>query len=145
VLGHWNFPSQLREGKTPQTLPSVETKQKEYGRRLTRTAPYYSSRISNYNVLAHFSSIRVFTVVHWPCRAATSGRFTTTAANAKPRISPHTLGFFRWPSVAPEAFPNPKPFRLVIALSFCRLGQIRVPCRVASIFTSSGSTYFPYD
>ena len=54
MLGRWNFPSQLPEGKTPQTQPSVETKQKEYGRRLTRRG--------NYNVLAHFSSIRVFTV-----------------------------------------------------------------------------------
>ena len=34
--------------------PSIATKQKEYTRRLTRRG--------NYNVLAHFPSIRVFTV-----------------------------------------------------------------------------------
>jgi len=28
MLGRWNFPSQLREGKTPQTQPSVEAKVK---------------------------------------------------------------------------------------------------------------------
>jgi len=55
VLGRWNFTSEPREGKTPQTQPPVETKEKEYTRRLTRRG--------NPNVLAHFSSIRVFTVV----------------------------------------------------------------------------------
>ena len=55
MLGRWNFPSQLREGKTPQTQPLAETKEKEYTRRLTRRG--------NSNVLAHFSSIRVLTVL----------------------------------------------------------------------------------
>ena len=31
MLGYWNFPTQPREGKTPQTQPPVETKEKEYG------------------------------------------------------------------------------------------------------------------
>jgi len=55
VLGRWSFLSELREGETPQTQPPVETKEKEYKRRLTRRG--------NSNVLAHFSSIRVLTVL----------------------------------------------------------------------------------
>ena len=57
MLGRWSFLSELREGETPQTQPPVETKEKEYTRRLTRRG--------NSNVLAHFSSIRVLTVRGW--------------------------------------------------------------------------------
>ena len=75
MLGRWNFPSELREGKTPQTQPPVETKEKEYTRRLTRR--------SNSNVLAHFSSIRVFTV----CYSLTEIQpyFTVTHSEVKTR------------------------------------------------------------
>jgi len=55
VLGRWSFPSELHEGEAPQTQPPVETKEKEYKRHLTRRG--------SSNVLAHFSSIRVFTVL----------------------------------------------------------------------------------
>ena len=54
MLGRWNFLTWLRKGKTPQTQLSVETKQKEYARWLTRRG--------NYNVLASFSSIWGFAV-----------------------------------------------------------------------------------
>ena len=50
MLGRWNFPAQLCEGKTQQT----QTKQKEYARWLTRRG--------NYNILANFSSIWGFAV-----------------------------------------------------------------------------------
>ena len=43
------YPPQLREGETQQTQLSVETNQKKYRPRLTRSGKY--------NVLAHFSSI----------------------------------------------------------------------------------------
>ena len=35
MIGRWNLSSSLREGKTLQAQPSVETKQKEYAPRLT--------------------------------------------------------------------------------------------------------------
>ena len=58
MLGRWDFPSQLREGKTLQTEPPAETNEKEYTRRLTRGG--------NSNALVHFSYIRVLTVVYVP-------------------------------------------------------------------------------
>ena len=48
------FPANLRGGTTQQTQPSVKKKQKEYTRRLARRG--------NCDILAYFSSIRVFTV-----------------------------------------------------------------------------------
>ena len=50
MLGGWNFLSQLREGKTPQTQPPVEAGEKECAKRLITIGEATP-------MLTHFSSI----------------------------------------------------------------------------------------